>query len=93
VRLISQPFAGFASQSAKPALHAATEHFELAQFSVAWLVLQARPQPPQSFTLVVMSISHPLAGFRSQSEVPFMQADTVQTWLSHSSVAVVAVHA
>lgn len=80
VRLISQPFAAFPSQSANPALHAAIAHFEAAHVSVALFVLQGRPQPPQLLALVVVLTSQPLAGLPSQSAVPaVVHADTVQT--------------
>ncbi len=80
VRLISQPLAGFASQSAKPALQAATAHFEAAHVSVASFVLHASPQPPQFFGSLVVLTSQPFAGLPSQSAVPaVLHADTAHT--------------
>jgi hypothetical protein len=87
VVLISHPFAGLASQSANPALHAATTHFDAVQVSVALFVLQARPHPPQLFALLVMLISQPLAGLPSQSARPAAHFDTVQTWAVQTSAA------
>jgi hypothetical protein len=79
--------AALASQSANPALHAATAHFEEVQVSVAWSVLQARLQPPQFFASLVMLTSQPLAPLPSQSARPAAHVDTVQTWAVQTSDA------
>jgi hypothetical protein len=44
---ISQPFAGFLSQSAYPVAQAATVHLEPTQVSVPWFALHALPHAPQ----------------------------------------------
>ena len=94
VRLISQPFAAFVSQSPKPTRHATIVQLDAMQASIALSVLHARPQPPQSFTLLVVLISQPLPGLPSQSAVPgVVHFDTVQTPPMQTSDALVALHA
>lgn len=51
---VSQPFAGFVSQSAKPELHATTLQVDAAHFSTALLVLHAALHPPQFATSFVV---------------------------------------
>lgn len=90
VRSISQPSAGFALQSAKPVLQAAIAHCEALQIGVAWVVLHARPHPPQLRTSFVTLVSQPLATLPSQSAVPaFVHVDTVHFWFVQTSFAVV----
>jgi hypothetical protein len=63
----SQPSAGFALQSAKPAAQARTAHAPLVQVEVALGSEQVRPQAPQLEALEERSVSHPLAAMPSQS--------------------------
>jgi hypothetical protein len=55
-------------------------------------VLQASPQPPQFFTLLVVLTSQPLAELPSQSAVPVAHLDTAQAEFVHTSDAVVEEH-
>jgi hypothetical protein len=84
--LTSHPFAGFPSQSAKPALQAPIPQTPSAQVAPAFGKLHLIPQPPQLFTsLERTAVSHPLAALPSQSPKPFWQAPTTQVLDEHAS--------
>jgi hypothetical protein len=85
-RLVSQPLAGFASQSPNPVAHAATAQAPLTQAAVALASEHARPQPPQCETAARVLVSQPLAGFESQSPNPAAQAKA-HTPAAHEGVA------
>jgi hypothetical protein len=59
--LVSQPFAGFLSQSSHPLLHDTTAHCDAEQLQAALSPLHAVPHAPQLLVLVVRS-KHPAAG-------------------------------
>jgi hypothetical protein len=63
----SQPFAELPSQLAFGALHTGTVHLPPTHPSTPPVILHACPQAPQFPTFVFESISHPFAGFLSQS--------------------------
>jgi hypothetical protein len=64
----SHPFAGFPSQSAKPAAQAPIAHVPVAHDAAAFAKVQTIPQPPQLFTSVLfVAVSHPFAATPSQS--------------------------
>jgi hypothetical protein len=65
--LVSQPLAGFESQSAKPGAQAVMWQVPPVHASVALLVLQAFPQEPQLLELLPVLTSQPFAGLPSQS--------------------------
>jgi hypothetical protein len=91
-RSTSQPFAAFASQLAKPPLHA-NVHIPAAQPTVAPETASQGAQEPQCSGSARGSTSHPFAAFASQSRRPALQA-RVQAPLTHIAVVpVVAVHA
>jgi hypothetical protein len=88
----SQPFAAFASQFAKPPLHA-NVHIPAAQPTVAPGTASQGAQEPQCIGSVRGSTSQPFAAFASQSRRPALQA-RVQAPLMHMAVVpVVAVQA
>jgi len=64
----SQPFAGLASQSANPALHAPITHAPETQLAEAFENEHARPHAPQWAALDESCASQPLVAFASQSE-------------------------
>jgi hypothetical protein len=70
VTTVSQPLAGFMSQSAKPALHAPTRHVPPVHAPVALGGRHTTPQPPQCVAVVASEVSQPLVGFMSQSPKP-----------------------
>jgi hypothetical protein len=84
---VSQPLAGFMSQSAKPALHDPTVHTPMTHVAVALTSEHARPHIPQWSTLTRVSTSQPLAGFMSQSAKPALQLATVHVPAAHAAVA------
>ena len=65
-RLISQPFDGRPSQSAKPALHAEITQTPALQPDVAFARLHTLPQVPQLLTVVLVLVSQPLLTLPSQ---------------------------
>ena len=69
----SQPVCALLSQSAKPALQAMA-HTLFKHEGVPFVPLHTPPQPPQWVASAVRSASHPLAGSRSQSPNPALQA-------------------
>jgi hypothetical protein len=90
---VSQPLAGFMSQSAKPASHIATAHAPIRQAGVAWASVHARPHAPQWATAAVTSVSQPLAGVASQSPRPVAQPATRHAPVTHAAVALSSMHA
>jgi len=58
-RLVSQPLAGFPSQSAKPVAHVAMAQLPDLQLAVALARLQWALHPPQLFTSLVVSTHVP----------------------------------
>jgi hypothetical protein len=87
VTLTSHPVDASRSQSAKPALQAATEQLDAAQVPVAWAGLHGRPHPPQLATSFVTLTSHPVDAFPSQSAKPTAQAATTQADAVQPAVA------
>jgi hypothetical protein len=85
-RLVSQPFAYWPSQSAKPAAQDATKQVPPAQLAVPFAAKQARPQPPQCWTLFVVLVSQPLTELPSQSPKPAAQLETVHWLFEHAGV-------
>ncbi len=69
-RLISQPLAGFPSQSAKPALHAPSTHAPMAHVEPAFGNEHVKPHAPQLDGSDVTLCSQPFDATRSQSPVP-----------------------
>ena len=67
VRLVSQPFATFPSQSLKPALHEAMVQTPALQPAVAWARLHTLPHRPQLLGSPAVLTSQPFAARRSQS--------------------------
>jgi len=65
-RVVSQPFDARPSQLPNPLLHAIAQVEELHD-GVPWLLLQARPHPPQLVRLFAVSVSQPLLLLPSQS--------------------------
>jgi hypothetical protein len=84
-------------QSAKPALHAASEHREVTQALVALARTHARPQPPQFATLARVSTSQPLPRSPSQSRKPTLQtkehAPALHTGAAFARVGQTVLHA
>jgi hypothetical protein len=81
--LISQPLAGLWSQSEYPALQDATVQLPPVQPATPFCSLQTWPQPPQSFTVVPVLTSQPLAGLPSQSAKPGLHDPTVHAPAAH----------
>jgi hypothetical protein len=79
----SQPFAAIVSQSAKPAMHAASQRPATQLTLVLAPTAQRMPQAPQCSVVVAVLVSHPFVGIPSQSakgavhmataHAPFMQ--------------------
>jgi hypothetical protein len=90
---VSQPLAGFMSQSAKPALQAPIAHAPIAQVAAALAKEQAVPHVPQSVAVVRRSVSQPLAGLPSQSAKPSLQRVIAQVPVWHAPVALGKVQA
>jgi hypothetical protein len=89
----SQPLSGLPSQSAKPALHAATAQRPAAHDAVALGRLHPRPQAPQWVALDWVSVSQPLLSWPSQSPRPIAQAPTPHTPARHTGVPPEVMHA
>jgi hypothetical protein len=86
-RLVSQPSLATALQLAKPGAHppAAIAHAPATQLCVAtWASAQARPQPPQCDTSLVVSVSQPLGAAPSQSPALVTQRSTAQVPAVHA---------
>jgi hypothetical protein len=77
LRLISQPFVGLPSQSAKPALHAPSVHAPATHDADALGKLQTFPHAPQLFTSVCVLIKHPSAGFPPHTAKPVRHTEHV----------------
>jgi hypothetical protein len=78
VVLTSHPVDASLSQSAKPALHEDTAQLDAAQIPFACAGLHGMPHPPQLAMSLVVSTSHPVDAFPSQSEKPDAHAATTQ---------------
>jgi hypothetical protein len=91
LRLVSQPFAGFASQSPKPAVHA-TWHAPAEQLGAPFEALQTRPHDPQLFGSVAVDTSQPVAYERSQFACAPSQLATPQVVPRHAGVPFCTVH-
>ncbi len=77
-RLVSQPLAGFMSQSAKPALQAPIAQAPIAQVAVALAKRQVAPQAPQLFASSPRTlVSQPSAAVPLQSKKPALQPPTM----------------
>lgn len=72
--LASHPLAVFMSQSPKPALHM-SEHIPALHEGVPFAPVHALLQRPQCIALELVSTSHPLAAFMSQSAKPTEQRE------------------
>lgn len=72
--LTSQPSPLTRLQSAKPALHEAMPHAPDRHVGAPFATTQARPQPPQLLTLVVVLTSQPSPDVRLQSAKPALHA-------------------
>jgi hypothetical protein len=70
VVLVSQPFAGFPSQLAKPAAHTG-RHVPAGQLVVPFAFVQAAPHAPQ-FVVVLSDASHPFETWVSQLPKPVL---------------------
>ena len=86
-RLVSHPFAIIASQSAKPALHAAMSQRPLMHAGVPFEALHRMPQPAQFVGSLRVLTSQPLLASPSQSAHPSSQAITAQRPAPHAPVA------
>jgi hypothetical protein len=75
----SQPLRGLPSQSAKPASQVNPHAPEEQNTEAFARAAQARPQPPQCRTLVLVFTSQPLPRLPSQSPVPAAQVPMAQT--------------
>jgi hypothetical protein len=75
-RLASQPLAATPSQLPNPTEQAWRLQLPLKQVAVAFAKLHAFPHAPQLATLPLRLVSHPFAGFASQSPKPEVHA----TW-------------
>src|SRR5690242_4245245 len=84
---ISQPSAGCALQSAKPAWHIAILHWPAAHVGDACGVTQTLLHAPQFMTSSAMSISQPSAGILLQSAKPASHACTAHAPFVHCGVA------
>jgi len=92
VVLISHPFAGLPSQSAKPVLHVLTAQFDALHVAVALARLHACLQPPQLLTSLVVLISHPSDAVLLQSANPLEQDAIAQFDEVHVAVALARLH-
>lgn len=90
--LISQPFAAFISQSAKPPLHA-IEHFAELHVGVPLFVLHTAPHDPQSSLSVWRFDSQPFVGSPSQSANVPLHDWTAHAPPEHIAFAFVSEHA
>jgi hypothetical protein len=90
---VSQPFAAFPSQSAKPALHIPIVHVPAVHPGVAFGRLHTAPHAPQLFTLFCVLISQPSAAFMLQFAKPMLQLATPHTPIAHEPVAFAGAHA
>jgi len=90
-RFLSQPLATLPSQLSQPALQEAMPQVEPEQDEVALAAKQALPQAPQLVTLVVVSISQPLAALPSQLAQPALQDPIPHTAPEQAGVALAAV--
>lgn len=73
--LVSQPFAGFPSQFAKPLVHVPSTHAPPTQLAVAFANEHARPHAPQCAAFDESCASQPFAALLSQSPYPAAQFD------------------
>jgi hypothetical protein len=90
---VSHPFAGFASQLAKPAAQAPSVHTPDTHVSLAFARLHTAPQAPQLGRLVFRFVSHPSAPLPLQSPSPGLQTVMPQTPATQLGVPPVAGHA
>jgi hypothetical protein len=94
LRLLSQPLAGFMSQSAKPALHVPMPHVPIVHAAVPLAGAEhARPHIPQWASVVLVFTSQPLAGFMSQSAKPALHEPTAHDPIEHTAVPLATEHA
>jgi hypothetical protein len=90
---VSQPFAAFMSQLPKPALHEATEHAPATHAGVPFGIAQRLPHAPQFNTLLLKSVSQPLAALMSQLPKPAVHIPTAHAPITHVAVALGTAHA
>jgi hypothetical protein len=88
----SHPFAGFASQSAKPALHAKVQAPAL-HADAAFVAVHAFPHAPQLLTSAAVLISHPSAACPSQSAKPALHVAMPHAPAVQEGVALGVTHA
>src|SRR5262249_13706378 len=89
-RFVSHPSAYCPLQSAKPVLHVASPHVDLAHAAVPMAAEHALPHEPQLVTLVVRSVSQPFVATPSQSPSPTEQVEIPQVPLTQLGVPPVA---
>ncbi len=94
--LLSQPFAAFASQFAKPALHAPSTH-PRAQVEAAFAKLQTIPQPVQLLGSKAVEVSQPSAPIPLQLPKPIAHVspheESAQNGVAFGPVGHVVPHA
>jgi hypothetical protein len=90
--LVSQPLAGFRSQSAKRPVQGPRVQTPRAQVALAFAKVHPLPQRPQCEVLVRVSASQPLAGLPSQSAKPVRHAPREQVPAAQTAVALGKVH-
>jgi len=91
--LVSQPFAVFPSQFAKPGLQLTIVQLPLTHAVVALGTVHTLPQVPQLFILVLISISQPFEVIKSQFLKFVLQLTIEQTPPTHAAVAFGSAHA
>jgi hypothetical protein len=89
----SQPFAGFPSQSAKPALQLAIPQPPAVHTPVALAGAHAIPHPPQCASEVCVLTSQPLLALPSQFAKPALQLAIPHAPIAHAPVALAGAHA
>jgi hypothetical protein len=90
-RGVSQPLAGFPSQSPKPALQVAITHVPAAHATVAFASTHALPHIPQLLALF-NGVSQPLAGLPSQSPKPTLHESTPHVPATQRALPLSTVH-
>lgn len=92
--LVSHPFAGFPSQSAKPGSQAPRAQVPALHSASALAYWQRTPHPPQLLTsLALVAVSQPFDAMPSQSPKPVPHAATAHLPLTHASfIVLVSAH-
>src|SRR6185369_2743918 len=76
--LISQPLAGFMSQSLKPPMHCEMAQPPFTQAATPLATMHTLPQAPQLLRLLVPLVSQPLPALLSQFKKPWLQGPRPQ---------------